>query len=85
MDGHQEPAVVVDAPLEELLTEPVPPKAEVLPDASNPELDELEEVEESVAHEEPVELDAYASARWSPSPPTARCSRRELRRSNARW
>jgi hypothetical protein len=78
VDGHQEPFVVVLAPLEELLTEPVllnPEEFEVS------EEDEVLDVSVEVvvpdvpdplaveAATVPVWLDAYASARWRPNPP----------------
>jgi hypothetical protein len=71
VDGHQEPFVVVDAALEEPLTDPVVPKPE--------ELEELEELELEVVPDPPVvdtatvaDWLAYTSARWAPSPPAAR-------------
>jgi hypothetical protein len=58
VDGHHEPAVVVEAPSEELLTEPVLPKAEELePDEPEPDEPELEELEALDELDESVELD----------------------------
>jgi hypothetical protein len=65
VDRHQEPAAVVDALLEEALTDPVVPKLEEL---------ELDVVPDPLVVDTATVPDwlAYASARWTPSPPTAR-------------
>jgi hypothetical protein len=66
VDRHQEPFVVVLTLLVELLTEPVLPNPEVSEELV--ELDVPVPLTVEVATV-PVWLDAYASARWSPSPP----------------
>jgi hypothetical protein len=64
VDRHQEPFVVVDALLEEALTDPVVPKLEELA---------LDVVPDPLVVDTATVPDwlAYASARWTPSPPTA--------------
>jgi len=72
VDGHQEPFVVVLAPLDELLTEPVLLNPEV-PEApvADDEVVVLDVADplDVVAATVPVWLEAYASARWRPNPP----------------
>jgi hypothetical protein len=64
VDRHQEPFVVVDALLEEALTDPVVPELEEL---------ELDVVPDPLVVDTAMVPDwlAHASARWTPSPPTA--------------